>query len=310
MQFSPTKRWNPVRDSASSSDRRSGAVVVFGSINADTSVFVDALPAPGETVHARRVLRSNGGKGANQACAAAFSGADTFMIGNVGDDADGVRSRAALSEVGVDDTGVLVVDAPTGMALITVDLYEAENTIVVAAGANALVTEEQAGAVAGAAAVVLQLEVPMDAVVAAAKASTGRAILNAAPAAELPTVLLEAVDVLVVNETELDVVSRPFVSGGTAAEKARAITGPPIVVVTLGADGALIVQGDSEVAVPAPRVSPVDTTGAGDCFVGALAAHLVGGIDIEESVRRAVEAASRTTLFDGARGYLTESTKD
>ncbi|WP_207842282.1 ribokinase [Williamsia soli] len=299
-----------MRDSASSSDQRSGAVVVFGSINADTSVFVEALPAPGETVHARRTLRNSGGKGANQACAAAFSGAETFMIGNVGDDTDGARSRAALREQGVDDTGVLVVGAPTGMALITVDLHEAENTIVVAAGANALMTEERAGAVAGAAVVVLQLEVPMNAVLAAARASTGRAILNAAPAAELPIALLEAVDVLVVNETELDVVSRPFVSGGTTAEKARAITGPPIVVVTLGAAGALIVQGDSEVAVPAPRVEPVDTTGAGDCFVGALAAHLVDGIDIEESVRRAVTAASRTTLFDGARGYLTESTAD
>lgn len=284
--------------------------MVFGSINADTSVFVDALPAPGETVHARRVLRSNGGKGANQACAAAFSGADTFMIGNVGDDADGVRSRSALSEAGVDDTDVLVVDAPTGMALITVDEHEAENTIVVAAGANALMTEEQAGAVAGAAAVVLQLEVPMDAVIAAAQASVGRTILNAAPAAELPIALLEAVEVLVVNETELDVVSRPFISGGTVAEKARAIAGPPIVVVTLGADGALIIRGDSEAAVPAPRVAPVDTTGAGDCFVGALAAHLVDGTDIEESVRRAVTVASRSTLFDGARGYLAESIDD
>lgn len=299
-----------MRDSASSSDQRSGAVVVFGSINADTSVFVEALPAPGETVHAKRILRNSGGKGANQACAAAFSGAQTVMIGNVGDDADGVRSRAALREAGVDDTGVLVVDAPTGTALITVDLNEAENTIVVAAGANALMGEERAQAVAGADAVVLQLEIPMAAVLAAARASTGRTILNAAPATELPAPLLEAVDVLVVNETELDVVSRPFGSGATAAEKARAITGPPIVVVTLGADGALIVQGESEVAVPAPRVEPIDTTGAGDCFVGALAAHLVSGIDIEESVRRAVAAASRTTLFDGARGYLTESTVD
>lgn len=296
-----------MRDSASSSDQRTATVAVFGSINADTSVFVDALPAPGETVHARRVHRSSGGKGANQACAAAFSGADTVMIGNVGDDSDGVRSRAALRDAGVEDTGVLVVDAPTGTALITVDLNEAENTIVVAAGANALMSEDRAEAVTGAAAVVLQLEVPMDAVLAAARASSGYTILNAAPAAELPTALLEAVDVLVVNETELDVVSRPFAPDGTVTDKARAITGPAIVVVTVGAAGAVIVRGTSEVAVPAPRVSPIDTTGAGDCFVGALAAYLVSGYDIEESVRRAVSAASNTTLFDGARGYLAGS---
>ncbi|OFV73843.1 ribokinase [Rhodococcus erythropolis] len=299
-----------MRDSASSSDQHGIGVVVFGSINADTSVFVESLPAPGETVHAKRLHRDSGGKGANQACAAAFTGAATTMVGNVGDDTDGIQSRAALRDAGVDDTGVLVVDVPTGTALITVDLQEAENTIVVAAGANALMTEERAVAVAGAAVVVLQLEVPIGAVLAAARASTGQTILNAAPAAELPAALLDAIDILVVNETELDVISRPFVSGGTAVEKARSITGPPIVVVTLGADGALVVQGDSHTAVPAPRVVPVDTTGAGDCFVGALAAHLVAGIDIDESVRRAVAAASRTTLFDGARGYLSAGTDD
>jgi ribokinase len=279
-------------------------VVVFGSINSDTSLFVDALPAPGETVHARRIHRDSGGKGANQACAAAFSGAATSMIGCIGADVGGELARAALVFAGVDDTGVLVTEAPTGSAMITVDLRAAENTIVIDAGANALVSANRADEVDGAALVVLQLEIPMDAVVAAARRAVGDVIVNAAPAAELPTELLELTDILVVNETELDVVSRPFGGSGTHAHKALAIAGPGTVVVTLGGAGALVVRRGHSVLIPAPTVVPVDTTGAGDCFVGTLAARVVAGDEIETAVAAAVTAASRSTLFDGARGYL------
>jgi ribokinase len=292
-----------VRASASSSDTES-RIVVFGSINADTSLFVESLPAPGETLYAKRIHRDSGGKGANQACAAAFAGAATAMIGCVGDDADGVRSRAALRDAGVDDTGVLVVDAPTGSATVTVDLQHAENTIVIDAGANSFTTVDRAENVGGAAAVVLQLEIPMDAVAAAVGHSTGIVVLNAAPAAELSADVLRKVDVLVVNETELDVVSRPFHEGGTKTEKAMSIVGPATVVVTLGRDGALIVEKGADTTVPAPSVNSVDTTGAGDCFVGTLAARLVAGVPMVDAVASAVEAASRSTLFDGARGYL------
>ncbi|WP_168186974.1 ribokinase [Williamsia sp. 1138] len=303
------KRWNLLPEPSSRPERHNAQVVVFGSINADTSVFVNRLPGPGQTVHATRLHRDIGGKGANQACAASFAGADTVMVGNVGNDNDATRARNALWNAGVDETSVRNVDAPTGTAFITVD-FEGENTIVVAAGANALMTAERAQDVRGAGAVVLQLEIPIDAVLAAARASTGITILNAAPAVELSAALLDAIDVLVVNETELDVVSRPFVSGGSTVHKARSVIGPSIVVVTLGAEGALFVQGDSHTAVPAPSVAPVDTTGAGDCFVGTLAAHLVAGHPIEDSVGHAVAAASETTLFEGARGYLSQRVVD
>lgn len=285
-------------------------VVVFGSINADTSLYVDTLPAPGETLHARSIRRDSGGKGANQACAAAHAGARTVMIGCVGDDDGGAVSRQALVDAGVDDAGISVVDRPTGSATITVDAVKAENTIVIDAGANAAMDVERASAVAGtladAAAVILQLEIPLDAVIAAARAATGTVVLNAAPAAELPKELLELVDVLVVNETELDIVSAPFLAqAGTHQERARSIEGPKTVVVTTGSAGAMVLTAGAEAElVPAPSVTPVDTTGAGDCFVGTFVAHCVAGTPMAEAARLAVEVASRSTLFEGARGYL------
>ncbi|MDI9917682.1 PfkB family carbohydrate kinase [Rhodococcus sp. IEGM 1379] len=293
-----------MRDSASSSDRQKPTVVVFGSVNADTSLFVDALPSPGESVHAKRIHRDSGGKGANQACAAAYAGASTAMLACIGDDAGGQQSRTALKNAGVDISGVLVVDAPTGSATITVDLHEAENTIVVDAGANALLSIDRVPMI-DAAAVILQLEIPLEAVVAATRTASGTVILNAAPAAELSPELLSLVDVLVVNETELDVVARPFIREGTVLDKATGVEGPHTVIVTLGGSGALIVHDGRHVRIPAPSVVPVDTTGAGDCFVGTLAAHMVAGLTVEKAVTEAVAAASRSTLFYGARGYLT-----
>jgi ribokinase len=278
---------------------------VVGSVNADVVHYVESLPLPGETVHALRVHHSPGGKGANQACAAAVAGARVDMVGCVGADHDGAEMRTAMIDCGVGVPGVRILDdVPTGTATITVD-GQAENTIVINAGANAHVGS--AGLpddlISGADVVLMQLEIPMATVLAAAQMATGSVIVNAAPARALPSELLDLVDVLVVNESEL----RCVASGSDTdrpEQLIRNVHGPRVVIVTLGADGALIREGDHVDSVDAPTVVPVDTTGAGDRFCGELAAALSVGESVVAATRRAVRAASRSVSFEGARGYL------
>jgi ribokinase len=280
-------------------------VVVVGSINADVVQYVDSLPVPGETVHARRVSRSPGGKGANQACAAAVAGARVDMVGCIGADHEGVQMRTAMIECGVGVPGVRILEeVPTGSATVTVD-SQAENTIVISAGANAHVDSAglPADLISGADVVLMQLEIPLATVRAAAQMATGSVIVNAAPAARLPAELLELVDVLVVNESELR-----CVTGGSDTDRPEQlisdVRGPGVVIVTLGARGALIRQGEQTESVDAPTVVPVDTTGAGDRFCGELAAALAAGESVIVATRRAVRAASRSVRYEGARGYI------
>lgn len=290
--------------------RPRASVVVVGSLNLDIVVPVPRHPAPGETVLGGNHLRNPGGKGANQAVAAARLGQRVAMVGRVGDDDAGRTLLAALRGDGVETSRVIVSEeAPTGLALITVS-GDGENAIVVSPGANARVGPEDVEAAAGllreAKATLLQLEIPLAAVAAAARAAGGMVILNPAPAQALPTDLLEAVAVLVPNRSELALLA----GAGTprtpeaAAELALAVEGPEAIVVTLGAEGAVVVADGHARHVPAPAVEPVDTTAAGDSFCGALADALVRGADLEEAARFAVRAAALSTLRMGAQASL------
>lgn len=286
------------------------SVTVVGSLNEDVLVAVGRLPGRGETVIGRDARLAPGGKGANQAAAAGRLGPGVVMVGRVGDDPAGERQLGALAAVGVDVRAVRrTPGVPTGSATIPVEDGSGENLIVVVPGANAeLGPEDVTGpTVRGADVLLLQLEVPVDAVRAAAGAAGGAVVLNPAPAAPLPADLLARVDVLVPNEHEL-----AELAGVTPAERdpgelvrlARTVTAGAVVV-TLGARGALVVPPEGPVLLQAPPpVRPVDTTGAGDCFCGALAQALAGGAGLADAVRSAVAAAALSTTGRGARGAL------
>jgi ribokinase len=276
-------------------------IAVVGSINLDLIVSVERHPAPGETVIGGDCRQLPGGKGANQAVAAARLGSAVAMVGRVGDDAQGAWLRGALAGDRVDVTQVRVDrDAPTGMALIAVDAT-GENTIVVSPGANARVSARdvaKAGElVSDADVVLLQHEVPNEAVAAAITAAGGLVVLNPAPARGLAG----PVDVLVPNRGELEALAG---GSGDPLMLARSVAGARAVVVTLGADGAVVVEGERAERVPAPRVKVVDTTGAGDAFCGALAQALAEGAHLVEAARWAVRVAAVSVTRHGAQGGL------
>jgi ribokinase len=323
-----------------------GRVVVVGSVNVDLVVVAPRLPGPGETVTGGDVARHQGGKGGNQAVAAARLGAQVAFVGAVGEDDFGAAARAALVGEGIDVTHLAVVARPTGVALIIVDA-RAENLIAVAPGANASPTAASVTAALAALAfspgdvVLVCREIPPDAVRAAlatARAAGAIGVLNPAPADGLDPATIALADVLTPNEAELALLAA---SGGAAPVEATAEaharleiaaveataetrTGPdfaPVeaaarsllsggpggraVVVTLGAAGALVVPAAGPaVRIPAVRVVPVDTTGAGDTFSGALAVGLAAGLPLAEAVRRAVAAAGLSTTRAGARGGM------
>ncbi|MFW3172241.1 ribokinase [Geodermatophilus sp. CPCC 206100] len=289
------------------------SVTVVGSLNEDVLVRVDRLPGRGETVVGRGTVLAPGGKGANQAAAAGRLGGDVAMVGRVGADPAGERQLAALRAAGVDVTSVRPApEAPTGTATIPVEDGSGENLIVVVPGANAILGpgDVDLRSVREARVVLLQLEVPLDTVAAAAAVAGGTVVLTPAPPQSLPAGLLARVDVLVPNEHEL-----LQLAGGTPAERtpaelaalARGLAARTVVV-TLGARGALLVPPDGPALLqPPPPVRPVDTTGAGDCFCGALAVALAGGAAPGEAVAAAVTAAALSTTGPGARGALPDA---
>lgn len=289
-----------------------GLVCVVGSVNDDTTLTVPALPTPGETTLTNgERLTSPGGKGANQAVAAAILGARVAMVGAVGRDEPGERSLAALHDAGVDLAAVAVrEDVGTGMAVITVDA-NGENTIVVDPGANASLTvEEVTKAVVAAEPTVLllQLEVPLEAVTAAARAATGAVVvLNPAPMPADPGPIrdmLSLVDVLVPNRSELGRLARlpEPTDASEVAQCVAALGHAGSVVVTLGADGALCFEnGAAPVAVPGVPTATRDTSGAGDVFCGCLAQELARGAGLLEAARRANMLAAASTVYPGAR---------
>jgi ribokinase len=273
-------------------------VVVVGSVNADLVVAVDSLPGPGETVAGGRFARWGGGKGANQAVAAARLGAPVALVGAVGEDPFGDDALRELTSEGVDVSAVARVDAPTGVALIVVD-SSGENQIAVASGANAHVSVPAAAL--DDAVVLLGHEVP-DAAVAAGAARGGRVILNPAPAREIDPCVLAAGPILTPNASEAAQLTGerdPEVAARALASR----TGAPVLV-TLGAGGALLLDDDQVERIAAPQVDVVDTTGAGDTVNGALAAELAAGRELSDAVRFALAAAALSTRAEGARGGM------
>jgi ribokinase len=280
-------------------------IVVIGSINHDLTVLTPRLPAPGETLLGTDHYAGGGGKGANQAVAAARLGGRVAMLGRVGDDDHGTTLVRSLAAEGIETSWVGIdPEIPTGLAVITVD-SEAENTIVVSPGANMALLPDHLDLdlIARAQVVLAQLEVPLETVTAAALACTGTLILNPAPARPLPAELLEKVDVLVPNRPELALLSgdrEPSNAAETAAAAERlGLRGA--IVVTMGAAGALVVDEGHRVELPAPSVRAVDPTGAGDAFCGALAHALGLGMPLREAVRRAVTAGALATTRAGAQ---------
>jgi ribokinase len=289
-------------------------VFVVGSINQDFVLKVERRPKPGETVTDAVLSTHNGGKGANQAAAAALLGASVALLGRVGDDGFGDPLVRALEEKGVDTA--LVGPAPgssTGTAFITVT-EDGENAITVAPGANRRLTPEDVDAARGeigaAAVLVVQMEVPRECVARAVEVAGGvgtRAILNLAPPFEVPRTVLENLDPLVVNEHEAAFLLGDSVEGVEAALAAASnllALGPKSAVVTVGADGAVFAEEGDAGHVPAPETEVVDTTGAGDAFVGALAVRLARGDSLRQAVGYAVRAGAAAVTREGAQGAL------
>jgi ribokinase len=289
-------------------EETSPGVVVVGSINADLVITLERHPRPGETVLGRSMTVLPGGKGANQAVAAALLGADVTMIGAVGSDAYAATALSALSAAGVDLQAVRRLDGGTGVAVVEVS-DDGENTIVVLPGANARVTPDLVTAsiasVRDAAVVVVQGELPAATLEAAVRAAEGRVIVNLAPVIVVDRDVLLKADPLVVNEHEGALVLEQFGSaaGSGHAEVVEALVaaGFASVVMTLGGAGALVSDGGAVRAHPAPRVPAVDTTGAGDAFVGALAARLTAGDGLDDAVRFAVRVGSYAVQHAGAQ---------
>jgi ribokinase len=290
-------------------------VVVVGSINEDVELLVARAPTPGETLTAERTARRPGGKGANQAVAAARAGARVRMIGRVGEGPAGTRMLENLRDEHVDTHAVAALPGvPTGTAYITVTA-DGENTIVLEQGANARLSPgdlaAESAALAGAAVLLAQLEVPVDTVTAAVRAAHhagARAVVTLAPAQAVPEGLLAGLDPLLVNEHEAG-----FLLGGggddggvtnDAEECARRLLdlGPRSVVITLGAAGAVIADATDVWRVPAGTVDEVvDTTGAGDAFAGALAAALADGASLADAVGAGMAAGAQAVGRAGAR---------
>jgi len=280
-----------------------------GSANLDIVVPVPHHPVAGETVLGGDHARISGGKGANQAVAAARLGRTVAFVGCVGDDPAGAELRSALADDGVDVSFLrTVADTPSGIALIAVG-PDGDNSIVVSPGANNRLNEEDIERAATllqvARVTLLQLEVPVEVVTEAAEAAGGLVILNPAPAQALTSRLLESVDVLVPNETEL-----ALLSGSTVAttfdeivDQARLLPAARTVV-TLGAQGALLVDENDVHHQPAPVVDAVDTTAAGDSFCGALADVLAEGGSLTDAMAWGVMVGAATTLRFGAQSSL------
>ncbi|MFI6767957.1 ribokinase [Streptomyces sp. NPDC050355] len=285
-------------------------VLVVGSANADLTVRVERRPGAGETVLGTDLVESAGGKGANQAAAAARIGGRTALLARVGGDAYGELLLHAQREAGTDVAPVIVDQAArTGTAMIVVD-PDGDNSIVVSPGANAALTPQDVAAakevIAASSVVSLQLEIPMESVRAAAAAAAQagtRVVLNPSPAPEaaLATELLAVADPLVVNEHEARRLSGR--ADGTPAEWAQALLdqGARSVVITLGGDGALVLDAAGIGEVAGVRVKAVDTTGAGDAFTGALATRLARGASLQEAARFAVRVGAAAVTKPGAQ---------
>lgn len=267
-------------------------ITVVGSINLDFVASAPSLPAPGETVTGATLMRHPGGKGANQALAAEKLGAEVALIGRVGDDGMAGVALALMEDFGVDLAGVEVdIAAPTGVALIAVD-PSGENQIVVAAGANHMVTPEQLPArIEGP--LIVQLELPIATVEAAVGRAVGFVCANLAPAAPVSEALLRRADLIVVNEVEAEFYGDLLHHGGGR------------VVITQGARGAEMYQRGVKIAwASPPKITAVDATGAGDAFVGAITVALLDGMEPADALKFACAAGAVAATRAGAQPSL------
>lgn len=291
-------------------------IVVVGSVNADLRATVERHPQPGETVLGGDGTVTPGGKGANQALAAVRAGGRVAMVGAVGRDPNSDAALRLLRSQGPDLGAVDEVDGPTGVAVVMV-AASGENAIIVIPGANATVDAEAVNRhrdlIEGAGVVVCQGEIPVDGIVRASelcKSAGGRFILNLAPVIEVPSELILRADPLVVNEHEGALVAAMFDAGADTealvADPSACVDllmsqGCRSVVMTLGSKGSLVTVEDQVRAIPAERVEAVDTVGAGDAFVGALAARLADDGDLESACRSASGFAALTVTRPGAQ---------
>lgn len=289
-------------------------IAVVGSLNMDLVIRTPRLPAPGETILGREFTTAPGGKGANQAVAAAKLGASVAMVGRVGTDSFGRALRESLRVDAVDTANVFADDlAATGVAVIQVD-DGGQNTIVVASGANAYVTradiDTSRAALISANALVVQLEVPLDTVTHAlqlAHEAHVLTILNPAPAQPLQPDVLALVDILAPNETEASLLTDIMVNdwaGAEAAARELNRRGARTVVITLGARGALVFENNLAHQVPPFPVKSIDATAAGDAFVATLAVARASGRDMDTALREASAAGALTATKLGAQPSL------
>jgi len=290
-----------------------GKIVVVGSLNMDLVACAARIPVVGETITGHTYFDEPGGKGANQAYAAAVLGGKVAMLGRVGSDDFGRRMRANLEQAGCDVSGLLTIPGcVSGIALIFV-ADDGHNSIIIVPGANDRFSpqhvEAAQDAVNGAALVLLQLENPMPTVIAGARASRrsgARVILDPAPARTLPDELFELVDVLTPNETEAAILADLKPSrldtqqAADIAERLRA-RGAKTVIVKLGDQGCLLVTNGEPQVLPAPKVKAVDTTAAGDVFNGALAVALSEGMNLADACRFANDAAALSVTKMGTQ---------
>jgi ribokinase len=279
----------------------SGSVVVVGSINVDQLIRIERHPRQGETLIGASMEFLPGGKGANQAVCASQLGANVRMVGAVGRDSQAKIATAILISAGVDLSAVRTVDGPTGLAIVTV-ADDGENTIVVIPGANALMgaeaVEASAAEIAAATVVVLQGEIPAAGIAAAIRLASGRVVLNLAPVISVDAAAIRRADPLVVNEHEAALVfaqlapHRPIPKEDFALVAQLRECGVESVVLTRGARGAICADRDGTHNVDSPTIVAVDTSGAGDAFVGALSAQLAAGMNLSQAVHLAVRVGA------------------
>ena len=287
-------------------------ILVIGSSNTDMTVRSATLPKPGETVLGGDFRMGPGGKGANQAVAARLLGGEVTFVCKLGRDMFGEGASKHYESCGLDTSKILWSDKPSGVALITVD-SKAENSIVVASGANADMTVTDIDSVAdiikSSGILLLQLEIPMDTVVHAAEIAYNagvQVVLNPAPAAVLPAELLKCVSILIPNETEASAISgidiNNFETAAAAAERLKGL-GVREVIITMGSRGSVVCDGDCTF-VPAVKVNAVDTTAAGDTFCGGVCVALSEGKDLLEAVKFATAASSIAVQRPGAQDSI------